>query len=142
MFDLENFLFPLPLDEPKYSAIILAFRICFGVLMMRHGIQKWMNFNTLKTSFLDPLGIGITSSLVLAIFGELFCAFGFMIGFLYRLCMIPMMFTMFVAGFIALRKAPFDQKELSIVYLITFILLYILGPGMYSIDYLFAMNIY
>ena len=142
MFDIDNFLFPLPLDEPKYSAIILVFRVCFGFLLIRHGIQKCKNFNSLKTTFPDPLGIGIKASLILAIFGELVCSIGFIFGFLYRLCMIPMMFTMFIAGFVALRKAPFDQKELSFVYLITFILLYILGPGMYSIDFLIAMKVY
>ena len=53
-----------------------------------------------------------------------------------------MMVPMFIAGLVAFFKAPFDQKELSFVYLITFILLYILGPGMYSIDFLIAMKVY
>ncbi len=142
MITFDNFLFPLPPTESEYSAIILAFRICFGVMMMYHGYQKVKNFSSLKTTFPDPFGIGIKSSLILAIFGELICPIAFIFGFLYRLCMIPMMFTMFTAFFIAMRKAPYDEKELGLVYLITFILLYIVGPGMYSIDYLIALHIY
>ena len=142
MFDINNFLFPMPMSEHEYSGIMLAFRVIFGVMIMYHGAQKLKNFSSLKTSFPDPLGIGIKTSLVLAIFGELICPIAFIAGFLYRLCMIPMMFTMFIAFFVAMRKAPYDQKELGLVYLLLFILLYLIGPGEYSIDYLIALRIF
>ena len=121
--------------------MILAARIAFGAMLMHHGIAKVKNFASLSTTFPDPLGIGIKTSLVLAIFGELICPIAFILGFLYRLCMIPMMFTMFVAFFLAMRKAPYDQKELGLVYLLLFVLLYIAGPGIYSIDFLIAMRV-
>ena len=142
MFDIIYFLFPLPLTECQYSFIILAFRIIFGVLIILYGVAKASHFKTLSTTFPDPLNIVIKASLSLAIFGELICPLAFMLGFLYRLCMIPMMITLFVAFFIAMRKEAYSKKELGLVYLLVYILLYIAGPGMYSIDYLIAQRLY
>lgn len=140
MNELREFLFPSSMDESSVSIFLLCARILFGGLMMSHGIQKCMNFKTLSTSFPDPFHIGNKNSLLLAIFGELVCSFCFVIGFLYRLVMIPMMFTMVVAGFIVLRKAAFAEKELSLIYLIVFVLLYIAGPGKYAVDYFLSIH--
>ena len=60
---------------------------------------------------------------------------GFIIGFLYRLAMIPMIFTMSVAFFVIHANDVFVVKELAFIYLVVFILMYIAGPGNFSIDY-------
>ena len=104
---------------------------------MNHGIQKWSNFQELSTAFPDPLGIGSPLSLGLAIiFGELVCSMAFIIGFLYRLAMIPMIFTMAIAFFVIHANDIFTVKELAFIYLVVFILMYIAGPGKYSIDHI------
>ena len=95
---------------------------------MNHGIQKWTNFQELSAVFPDPLGVGSPLSLGLAIFGELACSMAFIIGFLYRLAMIPMVFTMAVAFFVIHGNDPFATKELAFVYLVVFILMYIILP--------------
>ena len=86
-----------------------------------------------------PLGVGHSFSLGLAIFGELFCSIGFILGALYRLAMIPMIFTMGVAFFVIHGNDPFSLKELAFVYLVIFILMYIAGPGKFSLDRLIAV---
>ena len=129
-----NFLFPLKPDSMGASAFLLILRISFGLLLMNHGIQKWSNFQELSTSFPDPLGLGSPLSLGLAIFAELVCSMAFIIGFLYRLAMIPMIFTMGIAFFVIHANDAFAMKELALVYLIVFILMYISGPGKYSVD--------
>ena len=123
-----SFLFPTKSNTTKVSLLLLAVRIIFGILLMNHGIQKWSSFQELSTVFPDPLGIGSPLSLGLAIFGELVCSMAFIIGFLYRLAMIPMIFTMIVAFFAV--------KELAFIYLVVFILMYIAGPGKFSIDHI------
>ena len=75
-----------------------------------------------------------TIDLGLAIFGELACSMAFIIGFLYRLAMIPMVFTMAVAFFVIHGNDPFATKELAFVYLVVFILMYIIGPGKFAVD--------
>lgn len=130
-----NFLFPTKPNSTKVSLYLLATRIIFGVLLMNHGIQKWSNFQELSIGFPDPLGIGSELSLSLAIFGELFCSMGFIVGFLYRLAMIPMIFTMVIAFFVIHANDVFAVKELAFIYLVVFILMYLAGPGKYSIDH-------
>ena len=84
------------------------------------------------------LGIGSQLSLVLAIFGEMVCSMAFIFGFLYRLAMIPMIFTMCIAFFVVHGSDPFAVKELAFIYLVVFILLYIAGPGKFSLDHFIA----
>ena len=88
----------------------------------------------MSADFPDPLGVGSNVSLGLAIFGELACSIGFIFGALYRLAMIPMIFTMCMAFFVIHGSDPFAVKELAFVYLVVFILMYITGPGKFSID--------
>ncbi len=133
-----KFLFPSKPDGTAMSLLILALRIVFGILLMSHGVQKWANFSAMSDSFPDPLGIGSQLSLILAIFGEMVCSIAFIFGFLYRLAMIPMIFTMCMAFFVIHANAPFATKELAFVYLAVFILLYITGPGKYSLDHFIA----
>lgn len=132
---LKRFLFPVKPDGTAESAILLIARIVFGLLLMSHGVQKLMNFHELSAVFPDPLGVGSQVSLGLAIFGELFCSIAFVIGFLYRLAMIPMIFTMCIAFFVVHANDPFSTKELAFVYLVVFILMYIIGPGKFAVDH-------
>lgn len=136
-----KFLFPSKQYGTAMSWLILALRILFGVLLMSHGVQKWANFNAMSDSFPDPLGIGSQLSLILAIFGEMVCSIAFIFGFLYRLVMIPMIFTMCMAFFVIHGNDPFTVKELAFIYLIVFILLYITGPGKFSLDYFIAKGL-
>lgn len=129
-----NFLFPTKPKTVTVSLFLLAARIIFGILLMNHGIQKWSNFQELSATFPDPVGLGSPISLGLAIFGELVCSIGFIIGFLYRITMIPMILTMLVAFFVVHADDAFAVKELAFIYLVIFILMYIAGPGKFSID--------
>lgn len=136
-----KFLFPEKSCPAKASGILLASRIIFGGLLLSHGLAKWSNFDAMSAVFPDPMGIGSSASLSLAIFGEVICSLGFMAGALYRLALIPMIFTMCVAFFVIHSADPFAVKELALVYLAIFVLMYIAGPGNYSIDRLIAKKI-
>ena len=131
-----KFLFPMKPDGTAISLLLLALRLLFGGLLLSHGIQKWTNFESMSAAFPDPLGVGHSDSLGLAIFGELFCSIGFILGALYRLAMIPMIFTMIVAFFVVHANDVFAVKELAFIYLVVFILMYIAGPGKFSIDHI------
>jgi len=130
-----KFLFPSEPSDRKKSLLLLAVRIIFGLLLLSHGIQKWNAFPELSSSFPDPLGVGSQISLSLAIFGELVCSLGFIFGILYRLAMIPMIFTMLVAFFVIHGQDPFAVKEPAFIYLAVYIIMYIAGPGKYAIDH-------
>lgn len=130
-----KFLFPTKPDSTGASLFLLAMRIFFGLLLMNHGVQKWSNFQELSLSFPDPLGVGSEASLIMAILGELICSMAFVVGVLYRLAMLPMIFTMGMAFFVIHANDAFAVKEVAFVYLAVFILMYIAGPGKFSVDY-------
>ena len=111
----------------------------FGGLLFSHGIAKWSNFDTMSTMFPDPLGIGSSASLSLAIFGEVICSLGFIVGAFYRLALIPMIFTMCIAFFRIHGADPFAVKELALVYLAIFRLdVYCGFPEIIRVDRLIA----
>ena len=112
-----RFLFPTTRYTARASLFLLALRVLFGVLLLSHGIAKVDDFAALSEVFPDPLGLGSRISLTLAIFGELFCSVGFIVGAFYRLALIPMIFTMCVALFIVHGDDPFAVKELAAIYL-------------------------
>lgn len=128
-------LFPAAACGTGASWLLLAARIVFGTMMMTHGIAKWHNFDVLCAAFPDPLSVGSPVSLALAIFAEVICAAGFITGTLYRLALIPMIFTMCVAFFSIHGGDPFAARELSMLYLAVFVLLWAAGPGRYAVDH-------
>lgn len=93
-----------------------------------------MNFSTLSETFPSVLGFGSYMSLMLAIFCE-FCGSLFLIaGLLQRLMLIPMIISMGVA-FFDVHDALLPEGELALIYLIVFVILFVTGPGRYSLDY-------
>ena len=66
------------------------------------------------------------------VFGA-FCSIFFIIGALYRIMMIPMVIVMLVA-FFHIHEGSIVEGELAFIYLMMFILMYISGPGQYSVD--------
>lgn len=113
---------------------LLLLRLLITGFMYTHGIPKLTKILNGNMSFGDPLGIGSGTSLVLATFAEVGCAFLVLLGFYTRLATLPIMFTMFVAAFIAGAGKPFGDRELPLLYLLVYATLFFLGPGKYSID--------
>ena len=134
---LHNFLFPT-YQSIGLSLLLFLARFGFGAMFITHGLQKLVNYKALQHSFPSIMGMGSTVSLYLAIFAEFFCTIAFITGFLYRLSMPPMIFTMAMAVFVVHANDPFSTKEMAMLYLFVFILMYCLGPGSFAADYFFA----
>ena len=127
-------LFSEPVSSSTKSIVLLFARIIFGFLFLSHGIAKLHTYGETPHAFPDPIGLGGTLSLWLVLFAEILCTLGFILGSLFRLCLIPMIFTMCIAFFIIHAGDSLAVRELSLMYLTIFALLYITGPGKYSID--------
>lgn len=135
-----NFLFPQSFRGNGVSLLILALRLFFGILFFTHGLDKLANFNELLPNFPSVLGFGSYMSLMVSIFCEFCCSLFLIAGLLVRLTVIPMMIAMAVA-FFDVHDGMFPEGELALIYLIMFIILYITGPGKFSIDYLIDKKI-
>ena len=134
-----RFLFPQHFRGRGVSFFILILRIFFGVLFLVHGLGKMMNFSELSLTYPDVLGFGSYMTLMVAIFSEFCCSLFLIAGFLVRIMVLPMIVAMGVA-FFDIHDALFPQGELSLIYLVVFVLLYFVGPGKYSLDYLIDMK--
>lgn len=78
-------------------------------------------------------------TLMLSIFSEFACSIFLIAGLLVRITVIPMIAAMAVA-FFDIHDGMFPEGELSLIYLVLFVILYITGPGRYSFDYLIDMK--
>ena len=136
---LYNFLFPQRFRGKGVSVLLLLIRIFFGVMFFMHGVDKMMNFSQLSFTFPDIMGFGSYMSLMLAIFAEFCCSLFLIAGLLLRITLIPMIITMGVA-FFDIHDAMIPEGELALIYLVVFIILYLVGPGRYSADYLIDMK--
>ncbi len=110
------------------------FRIAFGILLMINGWSKWITLPYSSSDFPDPLGIGSTFSIYLAILSELICGLAILLGFKTRIVSLPVIVTFTVAVFLVHTNDPFDVKQVAILYLITSIYIMLKGSGNISID--------
>ena len=132
---LYQFMFPNHFRGKGISLLILTFRIFLGVMIFNHGLSKLYNFEQLSFTFPDVFGLGSYTSLMLVIFIEFCCSLFLMFGLLVRITVIPLMISLAVA-FFDVHNAQLPEGELSLVYLVLVVLLYFMGPGRYSLDYL------
>jgi putative oxidoreductase len=117
------------------NLVLVLLRVVIGAFMISHGAGKLMKFfadDPLK--FADPIGIGVTASLSLAVFAEVFCSIFLIVGFTTRLATIPLLTTMLVAALIVHAHDGFGTQELPFVYSMIFLTFAATGAGKYSID--------
>ena len=111
------------------------FRVGIPALMLLHGthkLEKLMAGGEIK--FMDFLGLGTEVSLALAVIGELVAPLFLIIGFKTRWASIPAIITMFVAAFVAHSGEPLDEREHSLLYMVAFIAIAMIGSGENSLD--------
>ncbi|WP_422860042.1 DoxX family protein [Flagellimonas sp. S174] len=109
-------------------------RILPSAMMLTHGFPKLQKLLSGNMEFPNPLGIGSAPSLFLCVVGEFLCPVLLIIGFKTRWAAIPAAITMAVAAFIVHGSDPFGKKELALLYFTIFVVVFLLGPGKYSID--------
>ncbi|MEM9000342.1 MAG: DoxX family protein [Bacteroidota bacterium] len=109
-------------------------RVIPSAFMLTHGYPKFQKLINGDFEFPDPLGIGASPSLFLTVIGEFVCPILLILGFKTKWASVPAAITMFVAAFVVHGADPFVKKELALVYFTFFALIFLLGPGKYSID--------
>ncbi len=125
------------LDLKSTDIGLLIFRIGIGSLILTHGFPKLLKFfGPEEITFGDPIGLGPTTTLALAVLAEFVCAIFLIFGFITRIASIPLICTMAVAALIVHMDDDFAIQEKSILFLVGFILLLFTGAGKYSIDYI------
>lgn len=113
---------------------LLLLRLGFGGLMLTHGIPKLSKLGESPIEFADPIGIGHTLSLILTLIGEVAAPILIIIGLKTKLAAIPAAITMAVAAFVVHINDDIATKEKALLYLIGYVVIFLAGPGKFSID--------
>lgn len=135
-----DFLFPQHFRGKGVSLLLLVVRVFFGVLFFTHGLEKMMNFQLLSDSYPSVLGFGSYMTLMVTIFCEFCCSLFLISGLLTRIMTLPMIVAMGVA-FFDVHDAMIPEGELALIYMTVFIILFLTGPGRYSMDYLIDVKL-
>jgi putative oxidoreductase len=121
--------------EAIVDLILLILRLTVGCFMLSHGMGKFYNLiGDTPIQFPDPIGVGATASLALAVFSEVLCSILLILGLGTRLAAIPLFITMLVAAFIVHGSDGFGKQELPLMYTAIYLVIAIAGAGKYSID--------
>lgn len=113
---------------------LLLLRVGVSGMLLTHGIPKINRLFAETIEFGDPLGVGATTSLILALIGEVVAPVLLIIGYKTKLAAIPAFITMAVAGFIVHADDPFSRKEKALLFALCFLVIFLTGAGKYSID--------
>lgn len=119
----------------SFDFSLLILRLGFGILMMPHGYAKLMGFAEKSDKFMTFMGLSGPASLSLTIFAELFCAGLVAVGLFTRLATIPLIVATIVIVFVAHEGDIFDSASSGFFYLLVYTVIFLLGPGKYSLDY-------
>jgi len=132
-------LFHTETKEEYLDILVLILRIAIAAFMIKHGLPKLEKLLAGgEIHFANPIGLGPTISLILAVFSEVVCSLLIGIGLGTRLASIPLIFTMFIAAFITHGADPFGKKEMALLYLLFYLALLVIGSRKYSVDYLLS----
>ena len=121
----------------SYDFALLLLRVWFGyMLFYKHGIEKIFTFHQMSQHFPDPLHIGATWNLVLAMISDGICSLLLIPGFatrwaaLYIACIVGTAFVM--VHHMALSGQ--HNGELPYLYAGAALTIFFAGPGRFSID--------
>ncbi|MCA1752086.1 MAG: DoxX family protein [Flavobacteriales bacterium] len=129
----------MKLHSKPYSVLFeftyVLLRIGLGLGMLTHGYPKLMKLlEGGEIKFADPIGIGATASLALAVFAEALCSALIALGLLTRAATVPLIITMAVAAFVVHGSDPFGKKEMALLYLLGYLVIFAKGSGKLSLD--------
>lgn len=116
------------------NTALALLRIGFSGLMLTHGTDKLLNLLNGNFQFADPLGLGETPTLILAVLAEFVSPIFLIIGYKTRWATVLPILTMLTAACIVHLNDPFGNKEHPLLYLIGFLVIAVFGAGKYSVD--------
>ena len=122
-------------NQNLVDIVLLLVRVFVGFAMLSHGFPKLQQLvSGEEIQFFDFLGLGQKFSLILAVFAEFVCSIFLILGLFTRPAILFLLITMAIAGLVVHGSEEFAKREMSLLYLSVFLLLFTFGPGKYSVD--------
>jgi putative oxidoreductase len=124
-------------DSFPTSLALLTLRFWLGATMLiNHGTGKLLAYETMASSFPDPLGVGHITSYSLVVAAEFLASILLIAGIVTRFAALMLTVNMSVAFFLVHKAALTGEHsgEVAFVYLAGFATLLLAGPGRISLD--------
>ena len=125
-----------------FNAAILLLRLGVGILMMKHGYDKLIDFSNLEPNFMNFMEMGSKRSLELLIFAEFYCSGLIILGLFTRLASMPLIIATCIMIFKAHNGEVFGDGQTAALYLISYLVLLFVGPGSISVSALLENKIF
>ena len=116
----------------------LLFRLVVGLSLMTHGYSKLIRLLEGRIWSRTHLFFNEETSLALVTFGEFFAPLFVILGLGTRLFSIPIIYTFIIVVFDAHWGDPFTKMEKGILFLASYIYIFMIGPGKISVDNLIS----
>jgi putative oxidoreductase len=125
------------------DAGLLFLRVSTSIsLFLKHGYEKIFTFSAMAPTFSDPLHLGSTTSLIIAMIGDSICSILVIFGLATRWATLFSFGVIFVAWSLKFKYLYFhglghyaaEHGQLMVLYLLTHAVIFISGPGRYSVD--------
>lgn len=115
---------------------LLLIRLWVGIsLFVNHGMEKISHFSEMQKTFPDPVHIGKTPGLVFALITDAILPLFLALGLFSKISTFFLIINLLVA-FIMVHGGSFASPpgEIDYLYLGVVIMIFISGPGKYSVD--------
>ena len=120
------------------NIILLIVRLLFsGLMIINHGLQYFMQlwpFNDISVSTKTIFGLSTLFTAILFFIGEFLAPLFVLLGYYTKLSSLVCMLTMTIAIILTHSNNPFTEGELALLYLVGFLIIFLMGPGKYSIN--------
>jgi len=119
-----------------FHIAVFAFRVFLSIeLIIAHGLKK-IGVGVAEPEHVpNPLHLPQAFNDFFAITADLICPIFVILGLLLRLSVLPILAVTLTGYFIVHWHDPILQKDMPFMYSIAYLLILVLGPGKYSIDY-------
>ncbi|MET0465848.1 MAG: DoxX family protein [Chitinophagaceae bacterium] len=120
-----------------FHLTMLVFRVLVSVqLMTTHGLKKLGVGVEQAENIPNPLGLPGQLNNYFATAANLFFPVLVIVGFLTRVASLPVLAVTMTGYFVLHWHDSLPEKDMPFMYSLSFLLILVLGPGKYSLDYL------
>jgi|TARA_B100001094_G_scaffold57340_1_gene52819 putative oxidoreductase len=113
---------------------LLFFRVIISGALMTHGYGKMIRLLEGNIWGRTHLFFNEEFSMALVAFAEFICPLFVALGLGTRLFIIPIIYTFLIIVFDVHFDDPFSKMEKGLLFLASYILIFLLGPGKFSLD--------
>ena len=125
--------------QNRLSTIMLVYRIMIAFATIRtHGLKKIDNIDAEIANIPDPLGLGGEVTAFIAIFTNLVLTTFVALGFATRISALGILSVTLSGLFLVHFNDPWPVKDVPLMYSLAYLIIFMIGPGKYSIDELIS----